>query len=133
MELTPEQARIQANQHLASLYANVADWTEATYDQAVAAIAAGGQPFSMNDVRVVLPDGQHHQAGLYFHSLLMREPHLLIQVGEVRSANPKARGKKVCTYRLTTSPSRFLKVRRAERDRKSAQAKARAARQEKAA
>ncbi|MER6488757.1 hypothetical protein ABT264_35075 [Streptomyces virginiae] len=133
MDLTPEQARIKANEQLASLYSNVTDWTEATYDQAVAAIAADGQSFSMNDVRAVLPDGQHHQAGLYFHGLLMREPHLLVHIGEVRSANPKARGKKVNTYRLTTSPSRFLKIRRAERARKAEQDKARAARQAAAA
>jgi hypothetical protein len=128
MDLTPEQARIKANEHLASLYSNVSDWTEAVYDQAVAAIAADGQPFSMNDIRTVLPGHQHQQAGLYFHGLLMREPHLLVQVGEVRSINPKARGKKVYTYRLTTSPGRFLKIRRDERARKAEQAKARAAR-----
>lgn len=133
MELTPEQARIKANEHLASLYSNVSDWTEAVYDQAVAEIATDGQPLSMNDVRAVLPGDQHHQAGLYFHGLLMREPHLLVQVGEVRSVNPKARGKKVNTYRLTTSPRRFLKIRRDERARKAEQDKARAAREGRAA
>lgn len=133
MELTPTEAREQANKHLAALYSGISDWTEAVYDQAVAAIAADGLPFSMNDVRAVLPGDEHHQAGLYFHGLLMREPHLLTQVGEVRSANPKARGKKVYTYRLTTSPSRFLKIRREERARKAAQVKARAARQERVA
>ncbi|KOU17055.1 hypothetical protein [Streptomyces sp. WM6349] len=133
MDLTPEQARIKANEHLASLYSNISDWTEATYDQVVAAIAAGGLSFSMNDIRTVCPGERHHQAGLYFHALLMREPHLLVKVGEVRSANPKARGKKVNTYRLTTSPSRFLKIRRTERARKAEQAKARAARQAAAA
>ncbi|MFE2324648.1 hypothetical protein ACFXD5_12135 [Streptomyces sp. NPDC059385] len=133
MDLTPEQARIKANEHLASLYSTVSDWTEAVYDQAVAEIAKDGQPLSMNDVRAVLPGAQHHQAGLYFHGLLMREPHLLTQVGEVRSANPKARGKKVYTYRLTVSPQRFLKIRRAERARKAEQVKARANRQKSAA
>ncbi|MFF5778118.1 hypothetical protein ACFY7Y_14355 [Streptomyces virginiae] len=133
MELTPEQARIKANERLASLYSNVSDWTEAVYDQVVAEIAKDGQPFSMNDVRAVLPGDQHHQAGLYFHGLLMREPHLLVQVGEVRSANPKARGKKVYTYRLTVSPQRFLKIRRTERAKKAEQQKARAARQAAAA
>lgn len=133
MDLTPEQARIRANARLASLYSNVTDWTEAVYDQAVSAIARSGLPFSMNDVRAVLPGDEHHQAGLYFHGLLMREPHLLTQVGEVRSANPKARGKKVYTYRLTVSPSRFLKIRREERAEKAAQVKARAARKATAA
>jgi hypothetical protein len=128
MELTPTEARDKANRRLASLYDAVSDWTEAVYDQAVAEIAKDGQPLSMNDVRAVLPGDQHHQAGLYFHGLLMREPHLLTQVGEVRSANPKARGKKVYTYRLTVSPSRFLKIRRDERAKKNAQEQARAAR-----
>ncbi|WP_411102497.1 hypothetical protein [Streptomyces sp. cmx-4-9] len=133
MELTPDEARTQANAHLANLYSRVSDWTEATYDQALAHIAADGQPVSMNDLRAVLPETEHHQAGLYFHGLLMREPHLLIVVGEVRSANPKARGKKVNQYRLTVTPHHFLKIRRAERAKKAAAEKARAARSRRAA
>lgn len=115
MTLTPEQARDQANAILASHYAGVSDWTEATYDHAVAAIAADGLPFSMNDVRAVLPDGQHHQAGLYFHSLSTRKDSPLVHVGYVKSINPKAHGKPVNLYRLTVLPSEFLHLRRTER------------------
>ncbi|OLZ72529.1 hypothetical protein AVW11_03815 [Streptomyces amritsarensis] len=130
MTLTPDEAREPANALLASLYANLSDWTEARYDQAVAAIAGDGQPFSMNDIRAVLPGSQHHQAGLYFHSLLMRKASPLVHVGYVRSINPKARGKVVNTYRLTMSGREFMKTRRAERAQHDARM---AARQELAA
>lgn len=133
MTLTPDQARRQANALLASHYANVSDWTEAIYDQAVAAIAADGLPFSMNDIREVLPKSEHHQAGLYFHSLLLtRSPQLLIRVGEVTSINKRAHGKPVNTYRLTVTSSHFLKIRRTARAEKAKREKARAARMAKA-
>ncbi|MFF4848746.1 hypothetical protein [Streptomyces sp. NPDC001194] len=129
MTLTPAEAREQANKQLAALYAGVTDWTEATYDQAIAAIASDNQPFSMNDIRIVFPGSEHHQAGLYFHSLLLtRSPQLLIRVGDVTSINEKAHGKRVNTYRLTVTGSKFLEIRRDARAAKNRREQARAAR-----
>jgi hypothetical protein len=88
----------------------------------------------MNDIRRVLPTDEHHQAGLYFHSLLLtRSPQLLIRVGTVASINEKAHGKPVNTYRLTVSGKRFLKIRRAARAEKAKREQARAARKATAA
>ena len=134
MTLPPADAREQANKQLAALYANVSDWTEATYDQAIAAIASDDLPFSMNDIRAVFPGSEHHQAGLYFHSLLLtRSPQLLVKVGDVVSINEKAHGKRVNTYRLTVTGSRFLEIRRDARAVKNRREQARVARQGRAA
>jgi hypothetical protein len=116
MTLTPEQARIEANELLAALYTSVTDWDEAVLDQVLLAIAADGQPFSMNDVRTVVPEDACRRAGLYFHALVNREhPLVFVHEGEVRSINPKARGKRVNVYRLTTAGREFLEERRATR------------------
>lgn len=116
MSLTPEQARRQANEQLAALYATVTDWDTALLDQVVIAIAADGQSFSMNDIRTVVPEDACRRAGLYFHALVNTEhPVILDNNGEVRSINPKAHGKKVNTYRLTPAGRAFLQERRAER------------------
>lgn len=116
MTITPEEAHTQANELLATLYATVTDWDAALLDQAVEAIASDGHPFSMNDLRLVLPELAHHAAGLYFHSLANQtNPQLLIAVGEVRSINKKAHGKKVNTYRLTEAGHEAIAERRAGR------------------
>ena len=113
MTITPEQARATANAELAVLYSTVTDWDEALLDQVVLAIAGDGQPLSMNDVRAVVPEDACRRAGLYFHSLVGREyPEILDHVGEVRSINPKARGKKVNVYRLTAAGRKFIEGRR---------------------
>lgn len=116
MTLTPEQARIEANEQLAALYSTVTDWDTALLDQVLLAIAADGHTFSMNDVRCVVPEDACRNAGLYFHGLVNREHPVILQpVGEVRSINPKARGKKVNTYRLTADGRKFIEERRTAR------------------
>ena len=102
MTLTPEQARVQANETLAALYANVTDWDEAVLDQAIDAIGGDGRPFSMNDVRAVLPDMAHGTAGLYFHSLVRRRnPRQLDIVGEEPSTAESTHGKPIKVYVLS--------------------------------
>lgn len=102
---TPEQAREQANETLAALYANVTDWDEAILDQAIDAIGGDGRPFSMNDVRAVLPDLAHGAAGLYFHSLVRRRnPRQVDIVGEEPSTAASTHGKPIKVYVL--SPER---------------------------
>ncbi len=116
MTYTPEQARVEANEALAALYSTVTDWDEALLDQVLLAIEADGEPFSMNDVRQVVPEDACRRAGLYFHSLVNREhPEVLVCVGEVRSINKKARGKKVNVYRLTAAGRKFIQERRTAR------------------
>ncbi len=116
MTITPEQAREQANATLAALYSTVTDWDTAILDQVVLAIAGEGQTFSMNDVRTVVPEDACRRAGLYFHGLVnLEHPHVLEHVGDVVSVNPKARGKKVNTYRLTAAGRKFLTERRTAR------------------
>lgn len=116
MTITPEQARIEANEQLAALYSTVTDWDTALLDQVLLAVAADGHTFSMNDVRSVVPEDACRNAGLYFHALVNREHPVVLQpVGEVRSINPKARGKKVNTYRLTAAGRAFIEERRSAR------------------
>jgi hypothetical protein len=116
MTLTPDEAREQANATLAVLYATVTEWDAALLDQAIEAIAADGEPFSMNDLRLVLPEIAHHAAGLYFHSLANQtSPRLLEYAGDVRSINPKAHGKKVNRYTLTPAGRAAIAERRAGR------------------
>lgn len=123
MTATPEQARIEANQLLATLYATVTTWDEAVLDQALLAITSDGQPFSMNDFRIVVPEDACRRAGLYFHALVNREhPEVLVHVGDVRSINKKARGKKVNTYRLTAAGRQFIQDRQAARTEQRKQA-----------
>jgi hypothetical protein len=114
--MTPDAAREQANALLATLYANVTNWTTALLDQALLAIASDDKPFGMNDLRTVLPEDACKQAGLYFHSLVnLEHPEVLRQVGEVRSINPKAHGKKVGVYVLTSAGRKFIHDRQAAR------------------
>ncbi|WP_255951599.1 hypothetical protein [Streptomyces odontomachi] len=113
MTITPDEAREQANQTLAALYANVTDWDTAVLNQAIDAIGGDGRPFSMNDVRNVLPDIAHGAAGLFFHSLIRRRnPVQLIVVGEEPSTAPSTHGKPIKVYKL--APNR-LAAARAER------------------
>ncbi|MFF4791905.1 hypothetical protein ACFY2M_19550 [Streptomyces sp. NPDC001276] len=103
--LTPEQAREQANATLAALYANVTNWDEAILNQAIDAIAGDGRPFSMNDVRAVLPELAHGTAGLFFHSLVRRRsPRQVDIVGEEPSTAESTHGKPIKVYVL--SPER---------------------------
>ncbi|MDX2761608.1 hypothetical protein [Streptomyces europaeiscabiei] len=116
MTQTPEQARIEANRLLAALYTTVTDWDTALLDQVLLAIASDGQPFSMNDVRLVVPEDACKRAGLYFHSLVnLTHPQVLEPIGDVRSINKKAHGKKVNTYRLTADGRKYIEERRAAR------------------
>jgi len=116
MTLTPEQARQQANEQLAALYANVTDWDEAILDQAVLAIAGDGRPFSANDLLVVIPELGRSVAGLYFAGLTRRRtPQVLDYIGSEPSINPRAHGKPVHVYRLTGAGKRFLQGRQAAR------------------
>jgi hypothetical protein len=120
MTKTPEQARVEANQMLAALYATVTDWDTAVLDQVLLAIASDGQPFSMNDVRLVVPEDACKRAGLYFHGLVnLTHPRVLEPIGVVVSINKKAHGKKVNTYRLTTDGRKFLEDRRNARAEQS--------------
>ncbi|NUU21745.1 MAG: hypothetical protein HOV68_09560 [Streptomycetaceae bacterium] len=102
MTLTPEQAREQANAVLAVLYANVTDWDEAILDQAIDAIGGDGRPFSMNDVRAVLPELAHGTAGLFFHSLVRRRhPRQVMVIDEEPSTAESTHGKPIKVYRLS--------------------------------
>ena len=123
MTLTPEQARQQANEQLAALYATVTDWTEALFDQALLAIAGTGRPFSANDLWIVLPETGRAACGLYFASITRRRtPQVLIRIGFEPSINPKAHGKPVNVYQLTEPGREFLKDRQAARVKKQRQA-----------
>lgn len=114
MTPTPEQARIEANRHLATLYATVTDWDTALLDQAINAIGGGGRPFSMNDVRAILPDTVQGAAGLYFHSLVRRRnPQQLVIVGEEPSTAASTHGKPIKVYVLSAE-------RLAQQDRRAA-------------
>lgn len=106
MTLTPEQAREQANEALAALYANVTDWDTALLDQAINAIGGDGRPFSANDLRAVLPELAHGAAGLFFHSLVRRRnPRQVDIVGEEPSTAESTHGKPINVYVL--SPERI--------------------------
>lgn len=116
MTATPEQARIEANQLLAVLYANVTRWDEAILDQAVLAIAGSNRPFSANDLWAIVPELGRGTAGLYFGALTRRSsPRILHRIGDEPSVNPKAHGKPVHTYRLTPEGRKFLEDRIAAR------------------
>jgi hypothetical protein len=113
---TPEQAREQANETLAALYANVTTWTEALFDQALLAIAGTGRPFSANDFWTVLPETGRGACGLYFAKLIhLRHPQVLIKIGDEPSVNEKAKGKPVNVYALTEPGRRFIRDRQAAR------------------
>jgi hypothetical protein len=121
--LTPEQARLQANEQLAALYATVTAWTEALFDQALLAIAGTGRPFSANDLWQVLPETGRAACGLYFASITRRRtPQVLIRIGFEPSINPKAHGKPVNVYALTEPGRDYLKQRQADRAKKKAAA-----------
>jgi hypothetical protein len=123
MTLTPEQARQQANEQLAILYANVTAWDEAVLDQAVLAIAGSNRPFSANDLWVIVPEMGRGTAGLYFGGLSKRRhPRVLQVVGWEPSVNPKAHGKPVYLYLLTAEGRKFLEDRRAARKQRKAAA-----------
>jgi hypothetical protein len=113
---TPEQARADANRLLAALYADVTDWTEAVFDQALLAIAGTSRPFSANDLWQVLPETGRAACGLYFASLTRRRtPQVLIRVGFEPSINPKAHGKPVNVYVLTAAGRQLIEDRQAAR------------------
>lgn len=116
MTLTPDEARTQANELLAAMYATVTDWDEALLDQALLAIAGGNRPFSANDLWVIVPDMGRGAAGLYFGSLARRRsPNALIKVGEEPSVNPKAHGKPVNLYLFTAHGRALIQQRQAAR------------------
>ena len=116
MSQTPEQAREQANATLAALYTNITNWDEALLNQAIDAIAGDGRPFSMNDVRAVLPELAHGTAGLYFHSLVRRRnPRQVDTVGEEPSTAPSTHGKPIKVYVLTPERREAIAARRAAR------------------
>lgn len=106
MTLTLEEARTQANELLAAMYATVTQWDTALLDQAIDAIGGDGRVFSMNDVRAVLPDMAQGTAGLFFHSLVRRRnPRQVIAVGEEPSTAESTHGKPIKRYVL--SPARI--------------------------
>lgn len=121
MQLTPAQAKARADRILAALKPTVSQWTTAVLDQAVLHLADSGQPFGMNDIRLLVPEDECRKAGVYFASLTGHDalhpdaPQLLRTVGEEPSINPKAHGKKVNTYRLTRAGRKFIKDRQAAR------------------
>lgn len=108
----------------------VSEWTTAVLDQAVIHLADSGHPFGMNDIRLIVPDDECRNAGLYFAALIGHDslhsdqPQLLRKVGEEPSINPKAHGKKVNTYVLTRAGRKFIQDRQAARleERKAAAA-----------
>jgi hypothetical protein len=121
MQLTPAQAKARADRFLASLQSTVSQWTTAVLDQAVLYFADSGQPFGMNDIRLIVPEDECRKAGLYFSALTghdalhPEEPQLLRKVGEETSINPKAHGKPVNLYLLTRAGRKFIEDRQAAR------------------
>jgi hypothetical protein len=116
MTLTPEQAREQANATLAALYANVTDWDEAILNQSIDAIGGGGRPFSMNDVRAVLPELAHGAAGLFFPSLVRRRtPRQVDVVGEEPSTAESTHGKPIKVYVLSPERREVITARTEQR------------------
>lgn len=104
MTLTPDEAREQANELLAAMYATVTDWDNALLDQAIDAIGGDGRAFSMNDVRAVLPEMAKGTAGLYFHGLVRRRnPQQLIVVGKEPSTAESTHGKPINLYVLSAA------------------------------
>lgn len=121
MTLTPEQAREQANALLAAMYADVTDWTDATLDQALLAIAGNNLPFSANDLWAIVPDMGRGAAGLYFGALSRRTaPRVLVKVGDEPSVNPAAHAKPVNLYLLTAEGREFIEARQAARTQRRA-------------
>ncbi|MFG3488500.1 hypothetical protein [Streptomyces sp. NPDC047972] len=121
--MTPEEARIKANDTLAALYATVTTWDEAILDQALLAIAGGNRPFSANDFWAIVPDMGRGAAGLYFRALSYRtSPRILVKVGDEPSVNEKAHGKPVNLYLLTAEGRRFLEERTESRSQRPAAA-----------
>lgn len=121
MTLTPAEAKARADAILAALQPTLSDWTTAVLDQAVLHLADSGQPFGMNDIRLIVPDGECRKAGLYFAALTGHdalhdnEPDYLRTVGEEPSINPKAHGKKVNVYVLTRAGRKHIQDRQAAR------------------
>lgn len=113
MTLTPEQAKARASRILADLNtAAVTDWDTAILDQVVLHLASRGEPFGMNDIRLIVPEDACRNAGLYFRALVETEhPIVLRVIGEQVSINPKAHGKKVNVYRLTIAGRIYLQER----------------------
>jgi hypothetical protein len=104
MTLTPDEARTQANELLAAMYATVTQWDTALLDQAIDTIGGDGRVFSMNDVRAVLPDMAQSTAGLFFHGLVRRRnPRQLIVVGEEPSTAESTHGKPIKRYVLSAA------------------------------
>lgn len=102
MTITPEQARSEANETLAVLYANVTTWDTAVLNQAIDAIGGDGRAFSANDLRAVLPELAHGTAGLFFHSLVRRRsPRQVVVVGEEPSTAESTHGKPIKRYVLS--------------------------------
>lgn len=123
MTQTPEQARQQANELLAALYATVGVWDEAILDQAILAIAGDGRRFSANDLLDVIPEQGRGVAGLYFAGLThRRSPQVLVIVGTEPSINPKAHGKPVNIYDLTAVGKEFIERRSDARNARGAAA-----------
>jgi GNAT superfamily N-acetyltransferase len=115
--LTPTEAQARADAILAALHDTVSGWTRGVLDQAVLALADDGRPFGMNDIRLLVPEDECRNAGLYFHAFTTHDQQVedrdryLIWCGDVVSINPRARGKKVGTYRLTPAGRRFIQER----------------------
>lgn len=116
MSLTPEQARNEANETLAVLYANVTGWDTAVLNQAIDAIGGDGRPFSANDLRAVLPEQGHGAAGLFFHSLVRRRhPRQVDVVGEEPSTAESTHGKPIKVYRLSAERLDAINARQQQR------------------
>ncbi|MFI2349746.1 hypothetical protein ACH492_22365 [Streptomyces sp. NPDC019443] len=121
MTLTPEEARTQANELLAAMYATVTQWDTALLDQAIDAIGGDGRAFSMNDVRAVLPDMAQGAAGLYFHGLIRRKnPRQLIVVGEEPSTAESTHGKPIKLYVLSDARLEAIAARNEQRKQAAA-------------
>ncbi|MFD9070572.1 hypothetical protein [Streptomyces lasiicapitis] len=118
MTTTPDEAREQANATLAALYANITDWDTTLLNQAIDAIGGDGRPFSMNDVRAVLPELAYGAAGLFFHSLVRRRhPRQLVIVGEEPSTAASTHGKPIKVYVLSGERLDAISARTQQRKR----------------
>lgn len=102
MTVTPEAAAEKANAILKALYVNVTDWDAALIRQAYEAIGGDGRPFSMNDLRELLPPIAHGVAGLVLRADKCRKPSPLIKVGEVISTSGPTHGKPINVYVLAS-------------------------------
>jgi hypothetical protein len=103
---------------LASIPVN--DWDKALLEQAVYLYGEGGQPFSMNDLRGMLPELAHGAAGRVLRGMRLRKPAPIREVAQVRSTSGPTHGKPISVYVLTPHGHQELRARREQQTQRRA-------------